>query len=149
MVKENSNRQCRSARRWFIHTALSYLGRPYIWGGDDPSGFDCSGLVVECLKSIGLIREDRDLTANGLWNLFADKEITVPAEGALLFSISNNRAVHVVICLDEFYQIGAGGGDSGVTSETEAWRSNAFVKIRPVKYAKGRYRLVDPFNSDD
>ena len=34
--------------------ALSFLGTPYRWGGDDPlEGFDCSGLVQELLASIG------------------------------------------------------------------------------------------------
>ena len=44
-----------SAKRWFLQTALAYLGTPYVWGGDDPSGFDCSGFVIECLKSAGLL----------------------------------------------------------------------------------------------
>jgi cell wall-associated NlpC family hydrolase len=25
--------------------ALSHLGEPYVWGGESPGGFDCSGLV--------------------------------------------------------------------------------------------------------
>lgn len=28
-----------------VQTALQHLGVPYVWGGESPSGFDCSGLV--------------------------------------------------------------------------------------------------------
>lgn len=69
LVTNNSNKT-QSARRWLVTTALSYLGTPYIWGGDDPSGFDCSGFVIECLKSVGLLSEKEDYTADGLYHLF-------------------------------------------------------------------------------
>jgi len=29
--------------------AWHYLGTPYVWGGDDFSGFDCSGYVIEIM----------------------------------------------------------------------------------------------------
>ena len=34
--------------------ALSYKGVEYVWGGDNPSGFDCSGLVKYVLGRLGI-----------------------------------------------------------------------------------------------
>ncbi len=133
-------------RKWFLATALSYLGTPYVWGGDDPSGFDCSGFVLECLKSAGLIAEHEDHTADSLMRKFSANVISSPMEAALLFTLDQSgKATHVVICLDNQFQIGASGGTSRTAYVTAAWRDNAYVKIRPIRLTPERYRLVDPF----
>ena len=41
-----------------VVTAISYaiaqLGKPYIWGGTGPDGYDCSGLVMMAYQSAGI-----------------------------------------------------------------------------------------------
>jgi cell wall-associated NlpC family hydrolase len=37
-----------------VSVALKYLGVPYVWGGEDPSGFDCSGLTSYVYREIGI-----------------------------------------------------------------------------------------------
>ena len=37
-----------------VETALAYHGIPYLWGGETPAGFDCSGLVLYVFKQHGV-----------------------------------------------------------------------------------------------
>jgi len=113
--------------------ALKFTGTYYSWGGDDPSGFDCSGFVVEILKSIGKIGRGSDYTANGLYNLFPKTD--KPDSGVLAFwyNKSKTKIVHVEICLNKHQTIGASGGTSRTVTKEDAIRDNAFIKIRPIR----------------
>ena len=134
-------------RKRFIQTAISYLGTPYIWGGDDPFGFDCSGLVVESLKSVGLLKEYDDFTADGLYRKYKSFEIEKPKKGVLVFYLEDNHAFHVGICLDKYFYISAAGGNSKTLSEKNSYKQNAFVKIRPIDNYKSKIIYLDPFLS--
>lgn len=37
-----------------IKYALAQLGKPYVWGGTGPAGYDCSGLVMEAYLAAGI-----------------------------------------------------------------------------------------------
>ncbi|WP_067488487.1 C40 family peptidase [Actinomadura hibisca] len=37
-----------------VRHALKQLGRPYVWGGTGPNGFDCSGLMQQAWKQAGV-----------------------------------------------------------------------------------------------
>jgi len=37
-----------------VRGAQQFLGIPYVWGGEDPSGFDCSGLVEYVFRQNGI-----------------------------------------------------------------------------------------------
>lgn len=136
-----------TAREWLVRTALAYLGTPYCWGGDDPSGFDCSGLVVECLRSVGLM-DQSDASADQIYTCWKLHEVVRPDRGCLVFWLNPaGEAFHVGICLDPWYQISAGGGDSGIVTETDAWNRNAYVRIRPIPVSYPKCRFCDPLKA--
>jgi hypothetical protein len=98
------------------------------------------------LKSAGILNEKDDYTADGLLRLFHRKVIAHPQAGALLFTLNHaGKAVHVVICLDRYFQIGASGGTRRTVDLAASWRDNAYVKIRPIRFKPERMRIVNPF----
>jgi peptidoglycan DL-endopeptidase CwlO len=44
-----------SQTKAFLTAALSRVGMPYVWGGDGPSVFDCSGLVQWSMRQAGIV----------------------------------------------------------------------------------------------
>jgi len=118
----------------------SFLNQPYRWGGDDPlEGVDCSGLVLEGLKAVGLVPREFDTTADGLLTqTFKDApRVTNPAalrRGMLVFWGSLIQHVEIVWAVfpDRVLTIGASGGGSATVDRAAAVKANAYVKIRRV-----------------
>lgn len=116
-----------------LKVAWSYLGKFYTWGGDDPSGFDCSGLVIECLKTVGAFPRKGDATADMLRKRYPQVDQTNVLPGDLVFWMRAMRAVHVAMVIDPIdLYIGAEGGGSRTKTVEDAIRSNAFIKVRPI-----------------
>lgn len=132
---------------------------------------DCSGLCVETLQGVGLLKHGRDYTADGLWRKFQRFEIPDKKgeAGCLAFWFKDGRAIHVEMMIDEFHTVGASGGGrprmdyeeiidqyphlakfpkwyvKTLMMREEARRRTAFVKMRPVTYRGNDYAIADPF----
>ncbi len=145
------------ARQLIVDIAMSYLGKKYKWGGDDPiEGFDCSGLVIECLKSIGKLPREGDWTADSLYSAAIYRRCLLkdgPQAGDLVFWMvptttkSGHRAIHVEICISKYLAIGASGGGSKTKTETDAVNQNAYIKIRPIGSRPGKVEFADVFRN--
>ena len=125
-----------------LKVAWSYLGKPYLWKGDDPmAGFDCSGFVIECLKSAARLPRAGDWRARDIYTMFPP--VFRPLEGCLVFY--GDPIIHVEICLDGVFSIGASGGGSETLTEADAIKANAYIKIRAFRTRAGIHGFVDPF----
>lgn len=115
-----------------IQYALSFVHQPYKWGGDDPSGYDCSGLVQDILNSVNL-DPPGDQTAQQLYEHFVKPENgtkkTVPVRGALVFFGERSRIIHVGFALNSNRMVDAAGGGRHVQTEQDAIKYNAFVRV--------------------
>ena len=132
----------------------SLIGKYYRWGGEGPD-FDCSGLVQEALRSIGLDPKG-DQTADALYEHFKEGNgAVIPAnemeqQGDLVFWPRNGKKTHVAIVLDDNDQefpssiIEAGGGDSKCVDQESAQKSSAFVRVRPINYRGKSFVVVRP-----
>jgi cell wall-associated NlpC family hydrolase len=82
----------------FVDQALAMLGQPYVYGGAEPGGFDCSGLVVYAagLSGLALPRRAQELMSAGS---------AVPRDqlrtGDLVFMHLKAKELHVGILLDD------------------------------------------------
>ena len=127
---------------------MSFLNIPYLWGGDDSTGYDCSGLVQEILAVVGA-DPPGDQTAQALFDHFSQDvnhiSKDVPQAGALVFFGSNHRSIiHVGFMIDKYKMIEAAGGGSHVTSGQDAMKYNAFVKVRPINRRRDLLAIFMP-----
>lgn len=120
--------------------ALKFVGRPYIWGGDGSGkcdgGFDCSGLVLECLWAFGILPQG-DMTAQGIYDkLYAMNWHHVTQrkpDDILFFGKDASHITHVAIAIGNGLMVEAGGcGSKCKTAAT----STGMVRVRPISWRK-------------
>jgi cell wall-associated NlpC family hydrolase len=130
---------------------LRLVGTPYRWGGNCPlGGLDCSGLVLEILRSIGIWPHGVDTTAQGIHDRFRAAGTsyapgnTIPLGTLAFYGKSPKEITHIAICFDETHMLEAGGGDSKTVTAEDADRQNAWVRIRPIYSRRDLVALIHP-----
>ena len=124
--------------------AMSFIGTPYMWGGNGPF-FDCSGFACEIMKAFGKLKPTEDLSAEQLKSKFI--MVNQPSEGCLVFfyNTAKTKITHVEYCINDILSIGASGGGSMTLSLPDALRDHAFVQIRPINRDRAIACYADPF----
>ena len=78
-----------------VNEAEKYIGTPYVWGGKDTSGFDCSGLTQYVYKQV----TGKDI---GVWTVAQESsgtqiDVSQAQQGDLLFWGDQGSTYHVAI----------------------------------------------------
>lgn len=95
--KNNYNRII-SNREKIIFEVYKYIGVPYIWGGSDPNGFDCSGLIQWTLKKTHDILIPRTTKLQSLeWSNLINLDLNQIQVGDLIYfkTTQKNQISHV------------------------------------------------------
>lgn len=122
-----------------VEYAKCFIGRPYIWAGNGSGkcdgGFDCSGLVVECLQAVGVLANGSDYSAKALYSHLLDHGWVKVHRGfetasdLCFWGKSEGSIIHVSIVIGPRQHLESGGG--GSESKT-AGTSTGMVRVRPL-----------------
>ena len=117
--------------------AMQFLGTPYIYGGNNPlTGLDCSGFIQIPLKTVKIIKDDKDRSAQMIYNYIIKSkkyENKLAADSILFYGNSKDKITHVALALNENLMIEAGNGSRHCKTRKEAARRDARVRIIPIK----------------
>lgn len=97
--------QAQSWESWWWQVGERFSGHPYLWGGNGPGGFDCSGMVVYVYRHLG-VRLPR--TSREMWARLPPVRGELRA-GDLLFFGQGGRVDHVAVYLGRGYMLHASG----------------------------------------
>jgi cell wall-associated NlpC family hydrolase len=119
----------------FVAAALEMVGQPYHWGGTEPGGFDCSGLVVYAARRAGLElpRTAREQAQSGA--AVGRAELRA---GDLVFLHLARKELHVGIAVDaeHFVHAPSSGGTVRVDSLTAHPYGQAFLRARRLSFPR-------------
>jgi cell wall-associated NlpC family hydrolase len=115
--------------------ALAMLGQPYRYGGTEPGGFDCSGLVTYAARNSGLLvpRTAQDQQRSGV-----PVARSALQPGDLVFLHLAGKDLHVGVAIDatHFVHAPSAGGRVRIDSLRVRPYSTAFLSARRLELPK-------------
>ena len=109
-----------------VETAMRHLGTPYVWGGESPGGFDCSGLLQYVMRQNGhsIPRVAADQARVG--HLVSRHELR--AGDAVFFRSADGTIGHdgIYIGGDRFIHAPRTGDVIKISSLSSAWYAERF-----------------------
>ena len=112
-----------------IAKAEQYLGRPYVWGGYSPSGFDCSGFVSYVVNNCGAGFNFERLTAESWRRQCSIISASQARPGDLIFfhgTYNTSGASHVGIYLGDGKMIHCGNPVKISSINTAYWQQHFY-----------------------
>tara|TARA_Y100000996_G_scaffold387291_1_gene345953 strand:- start:862 stop:1524 length:663 start_codon:yes stop_codon:yes gene_type:complete len=117
--------------------AMKYIGVPYLWGGDSPSAFDCSGLVQWTIKKTHniLIPRTTNLQYNK-WSRYFKIDLFQIKPGDIIYfkTYSSNPVSHVGIYIgDNSFIHSPNQNENVMISKIQGYWKNTFVGFLPIE----------------
>jgi len=128
-ARPSTNESSGRVRTQVVNTALDMIGTPYRYGGNTPSGFDCSGLVHYAYRAAGIsvprTTGDQLDTARGI-------ALPQARPGDLLFFKMTSKPDHVGIFIGngQFVHAPSSGKQVGVAMLSDPFWNQSFVGAR-------------------
>ena len=111
-----------------VGIAMQYLGVPYVWGGESPAGFDCSGLVAYVYAQVGVSLPHY---TGAQWNAGVPVDRSDLEPGDLVF-FDGLGHVGIYIGNDEFIHAPHTGDVVKISSLDEAWYAENYDGARRI-----------------
>lgn len=128
-----------------VTTARTYLGKPYVWGGESESegGYDCSGFVYSVLNKCGM--KVPRTTAQG-YSVLGKTVTNIQSADLLYFGKSTKRITHMAIAINSTQMIESRGNSKntktnkgkGVSITNISHRSDLVLVKRIVDLKRGK-----------
>lgn len=116
-------------RQALVNRALSFVGRPYVWGGNDPAtGADCSGFTKYLYNEIGIT-----LPRKSYMQAEVDARVAVAdiRPGDLVFYAKNGKVYHVAMYIGDGRIVHAKNEESGITTDYIDGREYRAISLLP------------------
>ena len=129
-----------STTEFLARWCIAQCGKPYVWSGQGPDQWDCSGLAQEFYKMYG-IDPPGDQTAQGYYNHWSSKidrgcwfiaKAKIAFGDMLFFGSDRSNITHIAIGINRFLLFEAGGGGRDCKTIEDARRLGASVRLRPI-----------------
>jgi peptidoglycan DL-endopeptidase LytE len=112
-----------------IETAKAHLGTPYVWGGESPGGFDCSGFIQYIFGQFGY---SLPRTVADQWN--ATVPVEKPSVGDLVFFTTYKAGPsHLGIYLGDGNFIHSGNNGVEISNISGSYWQKRYLGARRVK----------------
>ena len=109
-----------------VGVAMQFLGVPYRWGGADPSGFDCSGLIMYAYAKIGVSLPHNAAMQYGLGTAVSKDELQ-PGDLVFFNGLGHNG---MYIGGGQFIHAPHSGDVVKISGLSESWYAQTWVGAR-------------------